>query len=117
VRQPSAAVVPTSLPFEASNRPSGTVTWNSSRPTRFDGWSRHGQNKSQPSDCTALAIHGLPSAVFDQTKPPSHGALGATRGLPAYEMPTCAAEPLASGAGSSMLTKPSLLDHIPAASG
>ena len=43
----------------------------------------HGQNKSQPSPCTALATHGSPVGALAQTKPPSHGARVATCGLPA----------------------------------
>ena len=43
----------------------------------------HGQNRSQPSPCTAVATQGSPVGVVFQTKPPSQGARSATCGAPA----------------------------------
>jgi hypothetical protein len=45
-------------------------------------WSLHGQNKSHPSPCTAVAIQGVPFSVSLQTKPPDYGARRAMCGLP-----------------------------------
>ena len=42
-----------------------------------------GQKMSQPSGWIAVAIHGSPDGAWAQTKPPSQGAIGATRGWPA----------------------------------
>ncbi len=84
VRLPPATSTPARRPLVATTSGSGTVTVIAIESGSSDGWSLQGQKRSQPSPCTAVAIHGAPEGVVLQTKPPSHGARFATRGAPAY---------------------------------
>ena len=67
----------------------------------------HGQNRSQPLPCIALAIHGSPVGALAHTKPPSHGARSATCGKPSYTMRSTAVPPAASGLASGIVMRPS----------
>ena len=84
VVQPSpSSWVPMKRPLDGAARSDGTEMCRSTRPGSAKGLSMQGQKMSQPSGWTAVAIHGCPSGVVAQTKPPSQGACGATRGWPA----------------------------------
>lgn len=45
-------------------------------------WSLHGQNKSHPSPCKAVAIQGVSFFVSLPINPPDHGARRGMCGLP-----------------------------------
>src|SRR5450830_1736338 len=99
--------MPIATPAPAATRGAGTVMCWSTSLARPWGWSMQGQNRSQPSPCTALATQGWPSGVVDQTKPPSQGARLATWGAPWYCTRTLTCSPAARGRGRSMVRRPS----------
>src|SRR5436190_578455 len=74
------------LPGPAAISGSGTVMCIAAVAGLSDGWSLHGKSRSAPSFCNATETQSAPLGVFSHMIPPIHGARGATRGLPPYEM-------------------------------
>jgi hypothetical protein len=95
-----------SVPLLATISPSGTVICRSKLSGLSLGWSLHGHHRSAPSPWQLVAIHGRLSLVCFHVKPPFHGGLVATCGLPPYWTATANSASFAGGVAGSIQMRP-----------